>query len=83
MFWGFYYKMKGYKMITQLDISEKIKNLETELKEINESIVYYDDLLEDGADNDNYSSHYFLQKAETTKRIIAAELRLLKELKGE
>jgi hypothetical protein len=83
MFWGFYYKMKGYKMITQLVISEKIKNLETELKEINESIVYYDDLLEDGADNDNYSSHYFLQKAETTKRIIAAELRLLKELKGE
>ena len=70
-------------MIIQLVISEKIKNLEIELKELNERISYFDNLLEDGADNDNYSSHYFLQKAETTKRIIAAELRLLKELKGE
>lgn len=61
-------------------ISEKILLIEKELKKLEESASYYGGLLEDGADNNNYSSHYYLREIESAIKIKEAELRILHEV---
>jgi hypothetical protein len=61
-------------------ISEKILTIKNELETLRERASYYDDLLEDGLDNNNYSSFSKLNNVMYQIKIKESELKLLQEV---